>query len=91
MLEQLDLFNIDYEPIAAMDDTETIDIEPSLKVGDKVRCTVDLSDSETYYYLKHYYPNALTDVGEIENIDGNVVKVRFKNEIVLLEKHQVTM
>ena len=65
--------------------------EDSLKIGDKVRCTIDMSESEAYYYLKYYYPNALTSIGEIVNINGNVITVRFKGEIVHLERHQVRL
>ena len=68
-----------------------VDEEDSLKIGDKVRCTIDVSESEAYYYLKYYYPNALTSIGEIVNINGNVVSVRFKGEIVHLERHQVSL
>lgn len=65
--------------------------DDSLKIGDKVRCTIDVSESEAYYYLKYYYPNALTSIGEIVNINGNVISVRFKGEIVHLERHQVSL
>lgn len=68
-----------------------VDEEDSLKIGDKVRCTIDASESEAYYYLKYYYPNALTSIGEIININGNVISVRFKGEIVHLERHQVSL
>ncbi|MFY0744779.1 hypothetical protein AB1K09_20130 [Solibacillus silvestris] len=68
-----------------------VDEEDSLKIGDKVRCTIDVSESEAYYYLKYYYPNALTSIGEVVNIQGNVISVRFKGEIVQLERHQVSL
>ena len=62
-----------------------------LKIGDKVRCIIDVSESEAYYYLKYYYPNALTNIGEVVEIEGNVIYVRFKGEIVQLERHQVSL
>ena len=65
--------------------------EDSLKIGDKVRCTIDVSESEAYYYLKYYYPNALTSIGEVAEIDGNTVYVRFKGDTVPLERHQVSL
>lgn len=65
--------------------------ENQLKIGDKVRCVIDKSESEAYYYLKYYYPNALISIGEIVNINGNVISVRFKGEIVQLERHQVSL
>lgn len=65
--------------------------EDSLKTGDKVRCTIDMSESEAYYYLKYYYPNALTSIGEVAEIDGNTVYVRFKGDTVPLERHQVSL
>ena len=65
--------------------------ENQLKIGDKVRCTVDESESEAYYYLKYYYPNALTSVGEVIDIEGNVVYVRFKGDTIPLERHQVSL
>ena len=70
---------------------EVVTEEEQLKIGDKVRCTIEMSESETYYYLKYYYPNALTSIGEIVNIDGNVISVRFKGEIIQLERHQVSL
>lgn len=68
-----------------------VDEEDSLKIGDKVRCTIDMSESEAYYYLKYYYPNALTSIGEVAEIDGNTVYVRFKGDTVPLERHQVSL
>lgn len=65
--------------------------EDSLKIGDKVRCTIDVSESEAYYYLKYYYPNALTSIGEVAEIDGNTIYVRFKGDTVPLERHQVSL
>lgn len=62
-----------------------------LEIGDKVRCQIDQSEGEAYYYLKYYYPNALTSIGEVMKIEGNVISVRFKGEIVLLERHQVSL
>jgi len=68
-----------------------VDEKDSLKIGDKVRCTIDVSESEAYYYLKYYYPNALTSIGEVAEIDGNTVYVRFKGDTVPLERHQVSL
>lgn len=65
--------------------------EDQLKIGDKVRCEIDKSESEAYYYLKYYYPNALASIGEVVKINGNVISVRFKGEIVQLERHQVSL
>lgn len=70
---------------------EVISEENQLEIGDKVRCEIDMSESEAYYYLKYYYPNALTSVGEVMKIEGNVIFVRFKGEIVQLERHQVSL
>lgn len=63
-----------------------------LQVGDKVQCNVTESeDFETYNYLKYYKPSALNSTGEIQAIDGIVLTVRFKNEVVLLNPHQVNL
>lgn len=65
--------------------------ENQLNIGDKVRCHVSEGESEAYYYLKYYYPNALTSVGEIVDIEGNTVYTRFKGDIIPLERHQVSL
>lgn len=65
--------------------------EDQLKIGDKVRCVIDKSESEAYYYLKYYYPNALTSIGEVAEIEGNTIYVRFKGDTVPLERHQVSL
>lgn len=63
-----------------------------LQVGDKVKCIVtEESDFEAYNYLKYYQPCALNSIGEIQVIEGKVLTVRFKNEIVLLNRHQVSL
>lgn len=89
-LGQMNIFDLPEITSSPVPAATTIEEKP-IEVGDKVRCTVDLSESETYYYLKYYFPNALTCIGEVENIDGNVIAVRFKGETVLLEKHQVSL
>ncbi|MFS0878061.1 hypothetical protein [Solibacillus isronensis] len=85
-LGQLTIFDIPQ----VQREAEVIEESP-LKIGDKVRCQIDMSESEAYYYLKYYYPNALTSIGEIVDIDGNVIFVRFKGEIVQLERHQIKL
>lgn len=85
-LGQLTIFDL---PQVQQDDA-VIEAD-SLEIGDKVRCQIDQSEGEAYYYLKYYYPNALTSIGEIMEIEGNVISVRFKGEIVLLERHQVSL
>lgn len=87
-LGQLSIF--DLPQIKQEAETAVVEANP-LSIGDKVRCTVDMSESEAYYYLKYYYPNALTSVGEVIDIEGNVVYVRFKGDTIPLERHQVSL
>lgn len=70
---------------------EVITEENQLKIGDKARCVIDKSESEAYYHLKYYYPNALTSIGEVAEIEGNTIYVRFKGDTVPLERHQVSL
>lgn len=63
-----------------------------LQSGDKVQCIItEESDSDSYNYFKYYHPYVLSGVGEIERIEKGVLSVRYKNEIVLLNPHEVTL
>ena len=55
-----------------------------LNIGDKVKCNItEESDWEGHNYLKYYAPFALTDVGEVVNISGDVAIIRYKTTEVM--------
>lgn len=85
-LGQINMFDL-IEPVS--DESKSVEL---LQVGDKVKCIVtEESDFEAYNYLRYYQPSALNCIGEIQIIEGKVLTVRFKNEIVLLNRHQVSL
>lgn len=61
-------------------------------IGDKVRCIVtEESDEMTYNYFKYNYPQVLTGIGEVVEIRGRTLHVRYKNDVVLLNPEEVTI